>query len=39
LSAEARGKRLAFGSGVAAFIRFASEGWWARQGSNLQPDL
>jgi hypothetical protein len=28
----------AFGSGVPAFTRFASEGWWARQDSNLQPD-
>src|SRR4051794_4349353 len=26
------------GFGVAAFTRFASEGWWARQDSNLQPD-
>jgi hypothetical protein len=26
------------GSGAAAFTRFASEGWWARQDSNLQPD-
>jgi hypothetical protein len=24
--------------GAAAFTRFASEGWWAREGSNLQPD-
>jgi NADPH-dependent 2,4-dienoyl-CoA reductase/sulfur reductase-like enzyme len=23
------------GFGVASFSRFASEGWWARQGSNL----
>jgi hypothetical protein len=26
------------GFGAAAFTRFASEGWWARQDSNLQPD-
>src|SRR5204862_5508399 len=26
------------GFGVAAFTRFASEAWWARQDSNLQPD-
>src|SRR5262245_22604109 len=26
------------GYGVAAFTRFASEGWWAREDSNLQPD-
>ena len=25
----------AYGFGAAAFTRFASEGWWARQGSNL----
>src|SRR5262249_40037064 len=25
------------GFGAAAFPRFASEGWWARQDSNLQP--
>jgi len=25
------------GSGAAAFIRFASEGWWTWQDSNLQP--
>jgi hypothetical protein len=27
-----------WGFGAAAFTRFASEGWWARQDSNLQPD-
>jgi hypothetical protein len=26
------------GFGAAAFTRFASEGWWARPDSNLQPD-
>jgi len=26
------------GFGAAAFAHFASEGWWARQDSNLQPD-
>jgi len=26
------------GFGPPAFTRFASEGWWARQDSNLQPD-
>src|SRR5882672_943135 len=26
------------GFGAAAFTRSASEGWWARQDSNLQPD-
>jgi hypothetical protein len=26
------------GFGVAAFTRFASEGWWARQDSNQEPD-
>ncbi len=26
------------GSGAAAFAHFASEGWWERQDSNLQPD-
>jgi hypothetical protein len=25
------------GSGAAAFSRCASEGWWAREDSNLQP--
>jgi hypothetical protein len=24
-----------FGFGATAFARFAREGWWARQGSNL----
>jgi hypothetical protein len=23
---------------LGSLARFASEGWWARQGSNLQPD-
>ena len=39
--AEARGSgppSPEVGFGVAAFARFASEGWWARQDSNLQPD-
>jgi hypothetical protein len=26
------------GFGAASFTRFASEAWWARQDSNLQPD-
>ncbi|MDB5639394.1 MAG: hypothetical protein JWP51_4302, partial [Bradyrhizobium sp.] len=26
------------GFGAAAFPCFASEGWWAWQDSNLQPD-
>ena len=26
------------GFSAAAFNRFANEGWWARQDSNLQPD-
>jgi hypothetical protein len=25
------------GFGAAAFAHFASEGWWAVQGSNLRP--
>src|SRR5215470_2882057 len=25
------------GFGAAAFTRYASEGWWAREDSNLQP--
>ena len=33
-----RAARPAFAFGAAAFTRFASEGWWARQDSNLQPD-
>jgi hypothetical protein len=24
-----------FGFGATSFLRFAREGWWARQGSNL----
>src|SRR5437879_6574824 len=39
--AVARGRarlRPRVGFGAAAFTRFASEGWWARQDSNLQPD-
>jgi hypothetical protein len=40
LPAVARGKQPAFAKRLrrAAFSRFASEGWWARQASNLQPD-
>ena len=36
--AEARGNKPAFaeGFGAAAFSRFASEGWWGRQDSNLR---
>ena len=38
--AVARGQRppSPVGFGAAAFARFASEGWWARQDSNLRPD-
>src|SRR5256885_1590337 len=37
-SSRAEQPTFAAGSGAAAFTRFASEGWWARQDSNLQPD-
>ena len=39
-SRRSRAERPAFavGFGAAAFTHFASEGWWARQDSNLQPD-
>jgi delta 1-pyrroline-5-carboxylate dehydrogenase len=35
---EQRARLRQVGFGAAAFTRFASEGWWARQDSNLQPD-
>ena len=41
LGRSSRARKPAFapmGFGAAAFTRFASEGWWARQDSNLQPD-
>src|SRR5215831_8393630 len=37
-SSRAERPAFAFGYGVAAFARFASEGWWACLDSNQEPD-